>query len=130
MAYHQMQNCLQMRHLFFRLCTMLTLLQMNLIMIFIKSIYGLSNGKWVLTQTQANRSKKLFLAEKLRKFAILRYVLITALSRNLHIKSILAYFLMLDYNKVNKTIGLLRKLQKILPRPVLMTMYKALLDRI
>ena len=27
--------------------------------------------------------------------------------------------------KVNKTIGLLRKLQKTLPRPVLMTMYKA-----
>ena len=27
--------------------------------------------------------------------------------------------------KVNKTIGLLQKLQKILPRPALMTMYKA-----
>ena len=27
--------------------------------------------------------------------------------------------------KVNKTIGLLRKLQKTFPRPVLMTMYKA-----
>ena len=42
------------------------------------------------------RPRKLFLAEKLRKFLILRYDLITALSRNPHIKSTLAYFLMLD----------------------------------
>ena len=48
--------------------------------------------KRALTQTQVNRPNTLFLVEKLRKFVILRYILITALSRNLHIKSILAYF--------------------------------------
>ena len=52
--------------------------------------------KEALTQTQVNRPKKLFLVEKLTKFVILLYVLITALSRNPHIKSILAYFLMLN----------------------------------
>ena len=45
---------------------------------------------------QANRSKKLFLVEKLRTFLIIRYVLITTLSRKPHIKNILAYVLMLS----------------------------------
>ena len=51
-------------------------------MICIKLINGPSNGKLALTQTQASSPKKLFLAEKLKEFIILRYVL---LSHNPHI---------------------------------------------
>ena len=47
---------------------------------YIKSINGLSNRKWTLTQTQANKPKKIFLVEKPRRFLILHYVEITALS--------------------------------------------------
>ena len=63
-------------------------------MICFKSINGLSNGRWAVSQTQVSRPKKLFLVEKLRKFLILCYVLITALSRKPNIKNTLAYFLM------------------------------------
>ena len=103
-------------------------------MIFIKSINRLSNGKRALTQTQVSRPKKLFLVEKLRKFLIHRCVLRIALSRKPYIKNTLAYLLMLNWlfrniwkytTKVNKTIGLLRKLQKVLPRSALMIIYKA-----
>ena len=34
------------------------------------------------------------------------------------------------FNKVSKTIGLLRKLQKILPRPPLITIYKSFIGLI
>ena len=46
--------------------------------VYIKSINGLSSGKWALTQTQASKPKN-FLIEKLRRFFILHYVLIRAL---------------------------------------------------
>ena len=46
-------------------------------MICIKSINGLSNGKWVSTQTQGNRPKTLFFVEILRKFVILCYVFVS-----------------------------------------------------
>ena len=120
-----MQNRLQMIHLYF----------------IFKSIDGLSHGKWSLTQIQVTSPTKLFLIEKIKKFIILCYVLRTALSRKPQIKNTLEYFLMLFScclilltfeehlkvitTKANKTIGLLSKLQKILPRPVLMTIYKA-----
>ena len=48
--------------------------------VYIKSINGLSNGKWALIQTQANKPNKFFLVEKVRRFLILHYVLITTLS--------------------------------------------------
>ena len=47
---------------------------------YIKSMNGLSNGKWTLIQTRANKPKNFFLVEKLRSFLILHYVLVTALS--------------------------------------------------
>ena len=47
---------------------------------YIKSMNGLCNRKWTLTQALANKPKKFFLVEKLRRFLILHYVLITALS--------------------------------------------------
>ena len=52
--------------------------------------------KIALTQTQPNRSKKLVLVKKLRKFIILRYVLTRVLSRKRYTKNSLAYFLMLN----------------------------------
>ena len=48
--------------------------------VYINSINALSSGKWASTQTQSNKPKKHFLVEKLRRFLILHYVLITALS--------------------------------------------------
>ena len=134
MAYHQMRNCSQMIHLYFRKSTMLILLQVNEIMIRIKSINGLSNGKWVLTQTQANRPKKLFFVEKLRKFFILRYVNNSIASQTPYQKHLGIFLdarltfeehLKVITTKININIGLLPKLQKTLPRPALMTMYKA-----
>ena len=104
-------------------------------MICTKLIYELSNGKWALTQTQANSPNKLFLVEKLRKFLILHYVLHNGivwqtpyqkhLGIFLHAQLTFEEHLKVITTKVNKTRELLRELQKSLPRPVLMTMYKA-----
>ena len=58
--------------------------------------WALFNRKRALTQTHVSRPKKLFLLEKLRKFLILRYALVTSLSRKPHIKNTLAHFLMLN----------------------------------
>ena len=54
------------------------------------------NKKCALTQTQASWPKNLFSLEKLRKFLILCYVLVTPLSRKAHIKNALAHFLILN----------------------------------
>lgn len=95
------------------------------------------NGKWAFTQTQANKPKKLFLVEKLIKFLFLCYILITALSRKTHIKTLLYIswcsisFLRTfesNYHKVNQTVELLQNLQKkliiiykVLARPHLLS---------
>ena len=47
--------------------------------VYIQSINGLSNEKWALIQTQANKPNKLFLVEKVRRFLIVHYVLMTTL---------------------------------------------------
>ena len=103
---------------------------MNSIMICIKSINGLSNGKRALIQTQAIRHNKLFLVEKLKKFLIFCNVLIIALSRNpldifLDAQLIFEEHLKVITTNVNKTKGLFRKLHNILLRPALLTIYKA-----
>ena len=103
---------------------------MNWIMICIKSINGLSNGKRALIQTQAIRHNKLFLVEKLKKFLIFCDVLIIALSRNpldifLDAQLIFEEHLKVITTSVNKTKGLFRKLHNILLRPALLTIYKA-----
>ena len=103
---------------------------MNWIMICIKSINGLSNGKRALIQTQAIRHNKLFLEEKLKKFIIFCNVLIIALSRNpldifLDAQLIFEEHLKVITTNVNKTKGLFRKLHNILLRPALLTIYKA-----
>ena len=103
---------------------------MNWIMICIKSINGLSNGKRVLIQTQAIRHNKLFLVEKLKKFLIFCNVLIIALSRNpldifLDAQLIFEEHLKVITTNANKTKGLFRKLHNILLRPALLTIYKA-----
>ena len=103
---------------------------MNWIMICIKSINGLSNGKRALIQTQAIRHNKLFLVEKLKKFIIFCNVLIIALSRNpldifLDAQLIFEEHLKVITTNVNKTKGLFRKLHNILLRPALLTIYKA-----
>ena len=103
---------------------------MNWIMICIKSINGLSNGKRALIQTQAIRHNKLFLVEKLKKFLIFCNVLIIALSRNpldifLDAQLIFEEHLKVITTNVNKTKGLFRKLHNILLRPALLTIYKA-----
>ena len=103
---------------------------MNWIMICIKSINGLSNGKRALIQTQAIRHNKLFLVEKLKKFLIFCDVLIIALSRNpldifLDAQLIFEEHLKVITTNVNKTKGLFRKLHNILLRPALLTIYKA-----
>ena len=102
-------------------------------MICIKSINGFSNGKWALTQTQANRPRKLSLAEKLRKSLILRFWFNNSIVSQSPYQKHLGIFLDVRLNfeehlkvittKVNKTIGLLQTLPT-LPRPTLMTMYK------
>ena len=94
----------------------------------IKSINGLSNGRCVLNKTQARRPKKWFLVEKLRKLIILCYVLITALSREPHIKNTYLHIswcsifsdghLELITAKVNKTIGMLLRFQKKITKAV------------
>ena len=97
--------------------------------------------KMVFHSDPSNQSHEITFNRKIKKFIILCYVLRTALSRKPQIKNTLEYFLMLFScclilltfeehlkvitTKANKTIGLLSKLQKILPRPVLMTIYKA-----
>ena len=103
---------------------------MNWIMICIKSINGLSNGKRALIQTQAIRHNKLFLVEKLKKFLIFCNVLIIALSRNpldifLDAQLIFEEHLKVITTNVNKTKGLFRKLHNILLRQALLTIYKA-----
>ena len=47
--------------------------------VYIKSINGLSSEKWALTLTQANKPES-SIVEKLRRFLIVHYVLITTLS--------------------------------------------------
>ena len=89
-------------------------------------------------QIPCKMAQEMILVENQRKFIILCYVLITALSRKTHIKktylhiswySIFFYaHLKVITTKVNETIGLFRKCQikqKKLPRPLLMTIYKA-----
>ena len=100
-------------------------------MICIKSIFGLSIGKSTLAQTPGKRPKKLLLEEKLRKFLILHYVLIvwqTPYQKHLGIflDAWLTFEECLKAStiKINKIRVLLRKLQNILPRPVLLTIYK------
>ena len=93
------------------------------------------NGKWAFTQTQANKPKKLFLVEKLIKFLFLCYILITALSCKIHIKTLLYIswysisFLRTfesNYYKVNQTVELLQNFQKKLPKPVLIIINEVL----
>ena len=84
----------------------------------------------------SKQAQEIFLVEKLRRFLILHYVLITTMSRKPHIKTPRAMFLdpRIKFEEhlkvisleVNKNIGLLRKLQKTLPSPVLITIHKAL----
>ena len=92
----------------------------------VKSINGLSNGKWALIQIQATRPKKLFLVEKLRKFLILRFynsIVLQTPYNALDARLTFEGHLKIITTKVNKTMGLLRKLQKKLPIPVLMTIW-------
>ena len=86
-------------------------------MTYIKSVNWLSYGRWALTHTQVHRPKELLLVEKLRKFIILGYILITTLSHKHHTKKHLNLFLddwltfeehlKVSTTKVNKTVGLL-----------------------
>ena len=99
-------------------------------MICIKSINGLSNGKWALTQTQ-----EIIFSRKTKKIChpLLHFnnSIVSQSSYQKHLGIFLDTWLTFEEHlkvittKVNKTIGLLRKLQKTFPRPVLMTMYKA-----
>ena len=104
-------------------------------MICIKSTNGLSNGKRPLTQTQASKAQEIIFSRKTKKisYPLLRFnncidsqtpyqkhlgIFFDAqLTFEEHLKVIII--------KVNKTIELLWKLQNILPRPALMTIYKA-----
>ena len=97
--------------------------------------FGHFNGKWVLILTLANRPRKLFSLVKSKRLAILPFISIINQSKQVpsqkhlglifnsklnfqeHLKNI--------SNKVNKTIGILRKLQHILPREPLLTFYKS-----
>ena len=123
MAYHQMQNCLQMIHLYFRLYTMLTLLQMNEIMICFKLINGLSNGfdpdpskqAQEITFSRKRCYNSIFSQSPYQKHLCIFLDARLTFEEHLEVITI----------KVNKNIGLLGKLQKIFPRPVLMTMQKA-----
>ena len=102
-------------------------------MICIKSINELSNGKWALTQTQANRPKKLIFGRKTKKTChpSLRFnnSIVSQFPYQKHLGKFLDAWLTFEEHlkvittKVNKTIGLLRKLRKT--RPVLMTLCKA-----
>ena len=90
-------------------------------MICIKSINGLSNGKWALTQTQANRPKKLIFGRKTKKIChpSLRFnnSIVSQSPYQKHLGIFLdARFtfeghLKVITTKVNKTIGLFWKLQ-------------------
>ena len=79
-----------------------------------------------LILTLANKPRKLFSLVKSKRLAIFPFLSISQTSpfsktsgteHQEHLKNIL--------NKVNETIGLLRKLQNILPREPLLTIYKS-----
>ena len=107
---------------------MSTRLQRNSIMICIKSINMLSNGKWTLTQTQVSKPKRLFLGEKLKKRLNNSTVSQSPCQKHLTIffdpQLTFEEHLNVIPTNVNKTTGLIRKFPNVLPRPALMTISK------
>ena len=96
---------------------------------------GLFNGKWGSILILKNKLKRRFSVEKLTKLIIPRYILKENLVKSSSTQKHLGMILdtKLDFslhlknvqNKVNKTIGLLRKLQDTLPRTSLITIFKS-----
>ena len=86
----------------------------------------------------SKRDQEIIFSRKLKKFPILRYVLIIAVSESSYQKHLGIFLeaqltfeehLKIITTKVNKTTGLIRKLQNVLPRPALTTIYKAFVKR-
>ena len=104
-------------------------------MIGIKLINGLSNGKWVSTQTQARRPKKIAFSRKIKQMSHppLRFnnSNVSQFLYQKHLGIFLDSQLTFEEHskvittKINKTIRLIRKFQNVLLRPALMTIYKA-----
>ena len=101
---------------------------------YIKSINVLSNKKRALTQTQANQRNTFFSKKAKISHPSLRFnnsiVLDTPYQNHLGIvldaRLKFEEHLKITTTKVNKTVGLLQKLLRILPKLVLITMYEAL----
>ena len=139
MTYHLMLNYLLIIHLCFLWPMMQMYLQGNDELWFLKKwAIGLFERKWVSIQMLKNNLKVTF-SRKIKKTFIHRLFSTILLCLKLTIKTFRSYLrfynlgvtLTFDehvsnvFNKVNKTKGLLRKLQNLLPRTTLMTVYTA-----
>ena len=91
---------------------------------------GLSNGKWILILNLINKLKRKFLEEKHHPPLLFNQNFIESSSTQKHLRMVfdtkLEFNLKNVQSKVNKTIGLLHKLQNILLRKSLITNYKSL----
>ena len=105
MAY-QILNYLLIILLHFQLYMIQTHLLLSQTVTWIKSMIGSFNGKWFSIQIAASKFKKQFAGSKLK-----------TLTSEEHLKDL--------FNKTNKTIRLSRMLSNLLPRQVLVTIYKA-----
>ena len=139
MTYHLMLNYLLIIHLCFLWPMMQMYLQGNDKLWFLKKwAIGLFERKWVSIQMLKNNLKVTF-SRKIKKTFIHRLFSTILLCLKLTIKTFRSYLrfynlgvtLAFDkhfsnvFNKVNKTKGLLRKLQNLLPRTTLMAVYTA-----
>ena len=94
-----------------------------------KLMIGLSNGKWVSILIRANNTRKSFLFANQRDQQF--YFNVSKTFSQKHLSVILDFKLTFEEHlnnvlaKVNKAVGLLRKLRNILPRTTLVTIYKA-----
>ena len=125
-------NCLPMTHLCFLQFMALILPQMTLIMIQRKLVNGLFSGKLSLTQITPNRLKKKYLTgNSIYPVVCFTNIPVNSTATHKHLGIILDSKLSYEnhlqsvFSRANKTIGLLRKFQRTLPRISLGTIYKS-----
>ena len=109
--------------------------QIRSIMIYVTLIHGLTNRKLIFILRVINKNKEVIYSRKIKVTVHTQLVFSNNAVHETSTQKHLAMFLHVKLNsqehfesmlnKVNKTIGLLRKLHSTLPRPSLLTVYKS-----